>query len=59
VFESKSGKLLFKDHTPGSIAGGVITYEVNGKQYVAATSGNISRLTWGAQGVPAIVVYSL
>ncbi len=59
VFDSKTGKMLYKDHTPGSIAGGVITYEVNGKQYVAATSGNISRLTWGAQGVPAIVIYSL
>lgn len=59
VFDSKTGKVLFKDHTPGSIAGGVITYTVNGKQYVAATSGNISRLTWGAQGVPAIVIYAL
>jgi len=59
VFNSVDGKLLFKDKTQGSIAGGVVTYEVNGKQYVAATSGNISRLTWGVQGSPSMVVYAL
>lgn len=59
AFDSKTGKIVYKDHTPGSIAGGVITYAVNGKQYVAATSGNISRTTWGAQGKPSIVVYAI
>lgn len=59
VFDSSNGKVLFKDKTQGSIAGGVVTYSINGKQYVGATSGNISRLTWGAQGTPSIVVYAL
>ncbi len=59
AFDSATGNVLFKHKTQGSIAGGVITYGINGKQYVAATSGNISRLTWGAQGKPSIVVYSL
>lgn len=59
AFDSSNGKILYKDHTPGSVAGGVITYSVGGKQYVAATSGNISRLTWGAQGTPSIVVYGI
>lgn len=59
AFDSRTGRLLYKDHTPGSIAGGVVTYAVNNKQYVAATSGNISRLTWGAQGTPSIVVYTI
>jgi alcohol dehydrogenase (cytochrome c) len=59
VFDSASGKLLFRDQTQGSIAGGVVTYAVNGTQYVAATSGNISRLTWGKSGVPTLVVYGL
>lgn len=58
AFDSATGKLLYRNHTQGSIAGGVITYAVNGKQYVAATSGNISRLTWGAQGKPSIVIYA-
>jgi glucose dehydrogenase len=59
VLDSRDGRVLFKDHTRGSIAGGVITYAVNGKQYVAATSGNISRFTWGAQGRPSLVLYTL
>ena len=28
-----------------------------GTQYVAATSGNVSRLLWGEAGVPSVVVY--
>ncbi len=59
VLDSGTGKLLFKGPTQGSIAGGVVTYAVSGTQYVAATSGNISRLTWGKSGVPTLVVYSL
>jgi alcohol dehydrogenase (cytochrome c) len=59
ALDSATGKLLFKDKTQGSIAGGVVTYGVNNKQYVVATSGNISRLTWGTQGKPSLVVYSL
>jgi len=59
VFESASGRVLFREHTEGGIAGGVITYSVGGRQYIAATSGNISRFTWGPHGIPSIVVYSL
>jgi alcohol dehydrogenase (cytochrome c) len=59
VFDSATGKVLFKTLTQGSIAGSVITYAVNGKQYLAATSGNISRLTWGNSGTPTLLVYSL
>ncbi|MBV8643047.1 MAG: PQQ-binding-like beta-propeller repeat protein [Candidatus Eremiobacteraeota bacterium] len=59
AFDSASGKVLATFPTQGSIAGSVVTYAVGGKQYVAATSGNISRLTWGNHGSPTIVVYSL
>lgn len=59
ALDSTNGHVLYKDKTQGSIAGGVVTYTVSGKQYVAATSGNISRLTWGAQGKPSIAVYAL
>jgi alcohol dehydrogenase (cytochrome c) len=59
VFDSATGKVLFKKLTQGSIAGSVITYAVNGKQYLAATSGNISRLTWGNSGTPTLLIYSL
>ena len=35
-------------------AGGVITYQVGGRQYVAATSGNVSRFIWGETGLPYV-----
>jgi alcohol dehydrogenase (cytochrome c) len=48
VFNSATGKLLKKIATHGSISGGIVTYEVDGRQYVA--------LTFGAIGRPSIVV---
>jgi mono/diheme cytochrome c family protein len=37
----------------------VITYAVDGKQYVALTSGNVSRTPVGAVGTPSIVIMAL
>lgn len=45
--------------TGGGISGGVITYTVSGKQYVAITSGNLSRTMWVSSGLPHIIVYSV
>src|SRR6185437_7360081 len=59
VFDSDSGKLLRKDATGGAIAGGVVTYERAGRQYVAFTSGNVSPTAFGAVGRPSIVVMAL
>lgn len=60
VFRSSNGELLKKIETRGAIAGGVITYKTGGRQYVAITSGNISRSTWPTGGgVPSVVIYAL
>ncbi|WP_158592171.1 PQQ-binding-like beta-propeller repeat protein [Noviherbaspirillum sedimenti] len=59
ALDSHSGKLLYKFDTGGAIAGGVVTYEIAGKQYVATTSGNVSRLTFGGLGSPSIVIMGL
>jgi alcohol dehydrogenase (cytochrome c) len=59
VFDSVSGKVIKKLATGGSLSGGVITYEQNGRQFVAFTSGNISRTVFGATGRPTIIVLSL
>lgn len=59
VFNSDDGRLLLKDATGGAIAGGVVTYERAGKQYVAFTSGNVSPTAFGAVGRPSIVVMAL
>jgi len=59
AFESATGKVLLKTATGGALAGGVITYALGGKQYVAITSGNVSRLSFGENGKPSLVVYAL
>ena len=41
------------------IAGGVVTYSVKGKQYVALTSGNVSRITFGELGDPSVYILAL
>jgi alcohol dehydrogenase (cytochrome c) len=59
IFDSRSGELLRKMPTGGAIAGGVITYAIDGRQYVAFTSGNVSRMTFGALGQPTVVIMAL
>jgi len=56
VFDSATGKVLKKAATGGSISGGIITYAIGGRQYIALTSGNISRTGFGALGRPSIIV---
>jgi alcohol dehydrogenase (cytochrome c) len=59
AFDSASGKLLHSYPTGGAIAGGVVTYAIGGKQYIATTSGNVSRTTFGVLGSPGVVVMTL
>jgi alcohol dehydrogenase (cytochrome c) len=59
ALNSDDGTVLFQYDTGGAIAGGVITYRVAQQQYVAVTSGNISRLVWGETGAPSIVIFRL
>jgi alcohol dehydrogenase (cytochrome c) len=59
VLKSDTGEILKKILTGGSVAGGVITYETHGRQYIALTSGNVSRSVFGANGRPAVVLLAL
>jgi PQQ-dependent dehydrogenase (methanol/ethanol family) len=59
VLDSVTGSVIKKVATGGSLSGGVITYEQKGKQYIAFTSGNISRTVFGAAGRPTIVVMAV
>ena len=63
ALDSNTGKPLYKFSTGGAIAGGVITYSQGGKQYVATTSGNISRssqtLAPLGLGAPSIIILAL
>ena len=59
TLDTRTGALLAKAPTGGALAGGVVTYEIGGRQYVAFASGNVSRSTFGALGVPSVVVMAL
>ena len=57
ALDAKTGDVLYRFNTGGSIGGGVITYALDGKQYVAATSGTVSAF-FGGSGLPAVVVFA-
>jgi alcohol dehydrogenase (cytochrome c) len=59
VFDSKSGAVVHKVQTGGALAGGLVTYEAGGRQYVAFADGNISRNAFGALGMPSVVIMAL
>ncbi|MGB1882783.1 MAG: PQQ-binding-like beta-propeller repeat protein [Gammaproteobacteria bacterium] len=59
ALDSKTGKALYETKVGGGLAGGVITYMRDSKQYVAFVAGNVSRLTWGDVGPPTLHVYAL
>ena len=50
TLDSRTGDRLYSFNTGGAIGGGVITYEVDAKQYVAVAAGNASRTTWYTAG---------
>jgi alcohol dehydrogenase (cytochrome c) len=60
VFDAGSGDVLYRFNTGGPMGGGIVTYAVAGKQYVAAVSGSPSNFwTLGNPGSPTVVVFSL
>ena len=59
AFDEATGKVAFQTNLGGAIAGGVMTYAVGGRQYVAATAGNVGRTTFGVLGSPTLVVLAL
>lgn len=58
ALDARKGELLYRFNTGGPIAGGVVTYGVDGRQYVAVASGNASK-TWNSIGAATIVVFAL
>jgi alcohol dehydrogenase (cytochrome c) len=57
AFDAKTGDLLKKLDVGGSMAGGVVTYAIDGKQYVALTAGNVSRVGFTtAKATPRLIV---
>lgn len=59
ALRSTDGKELYRTATGGGISGGIITYTVSGRQYIAVTSGNLSRTMWMGSGLPHMILYTV
>lgn len=60
VLDARSGDVLYRFNTGGPIGGGIVSYEVKGKQYIAVTSGRPSPF-WISKnsGSPTVFVFAL
>jgi alcohol dehydrogenase (cytochrome c) len=58
VLSAKTGDVLYRFNTGGSIGAGTVTYERNGKQYVAIASGTVSPF-FGGSGLPVVAIFAL
>jgi alcohol dehydrogenase (cytochrome c) len=60
ALDARTGAVLYHFNTGGSMGGGIVTYEVGGRQYIAAASGTPSGF-WVDKngGAPTIVVFAL
>ncbi len=59
ALDARDGRVLWRDQTNNAIGGGVVTYAVNGKQYVAVAAG-LHSANWPAPAqTNRIVVYAL
>jgi alcohol dehydrogenase (cytochrome c) len=60
VLDARSGDVLYRFNTGGGIGGGIVTYEIGGKQYVAVMSGRPSPF-WIDQnpGAPTVFLFAL
>ena len=59
TLDARSGKVLYRFNTGGAPNGGVISYALNGKQYVAVASGSASGFWRAAPGASTIIVFAL
>jgi len=58
TLDATNGKVLYRFNTGGEVAGGIVTYAVGGKQYVAAVSGYVSAFFKGS-GPAGVTVFAL
>jgi alcohol dehydrogenase (cytochrome c) len=59
AFDAATGKILFKAQTGGPIGGGVVTYAVEGRQYVAVAAGMKNAIMGTESGPASVVIYAL
>jgi alcohol dehydrogenase (cytochrome c) len=59
VLDARDGTVLYRFNTGGAMNGGGVTYQVGGKQYVAATSGNATFFWRTPPGSATVIVFAL
>jgi outer membrane protein assembly factor BamB len=59
ALDPRDGKELYRFNTGGGIGGGVSTYTVGGRQYVAVAAGGYGLSPFGMTGSPAVLVFAL
>ncbi len=59
ALDGRDGKVLYRFNTGGPINGGVITYAVDGKQYVAVMSGNATSFWQARPGSSTAIIFAL
>jgi alcohol dehydrogenase (cytochrome c) len=59
ALDAETGRVLYRFHTGGAMNGGVVTYALQGKQYVAVASGSASGFWQRPVGSSTIIIFSL
>jgi alcohol dehydrogenase (cytochrome c) len=59
VLDAKNGEVLYRFNTGGRMNGGVVTYAINGKQYVAVASGAANGFWAVPPGSATVIVFAL
>jgi alcohol dehydrogenase (cytochrome c) len=59
ALDAENGETLYNFNTGGAIAGAASTYQLDGRQYIAITTGNSSPHLWQTSGSATVVVFAL
>jgi alcohol dehydrogenase (cytochrome c) len=60
ALDARTGSVLYRFNTGGGIGGGVVTYEIDGNQYIAVVSGPAGfNFVRGNPGSPTVFVFAL
>ena len=59
ALDARTGKVLYRFNLGGPMNGGLISYAINGKQYVAAVTGSASGFWKAAPGASTVVIFAL
>jgi alcohol dehydrogenase (cytochrome c) len=59
VLDAHDGRVLYRFNTGAAISGGIVTYQVGGRQFVATTSGAATSFWHAPPASATVVVFSL